>query len=192
MPTASVCPPPSSATWTTTVRTARMRLPVKNPPAAVTPSSATTRRVSQPSGAAMATTTAPTGPTSGRRIAMDARPSRPLVAAPTSSGVLMGSASTAAGGATEARTARIAQTKSTAVSYPSFFFLFFFPVLHCCRYGQFKSVLNQPVKSVLSQLCLSGNKICQMGKYSDARLLRCSAADPLPVGSKPHQTKNSF
>lgn len=133
VPVASVYPPPSSATWTMTVQMARTRLPVPNPPAAVGPSSATTRCVFQPSGAAMATTTAPTGPTSGRRIAMDIRTSRPLAAAATSSSVQMGSASTAAGGAMEAWTVWIARTKSTAVSYLSFcfiplpfLFLFFF------------------------------------------------------------------
>lgn len=127
VPTASVCPPPSSATWTMTVRTARTRLPVPNPPAAVAPSSATTRCVFQPSGAAMATTTAPTAPTSGRRIATDVRTSRPLVAAPMSSSVPTGSASTAAGGATETWTVRIARMKPTAVSYLSFLLIFYSP-----------------------------------------------------------------
>lgn len=131
-PAASVCPPPSSATETRTVSTARTRLPVPNPPAAVAPSSATIQGAFHSSGAAMATATAPTGLTSGRRIATDARTSWPLAAAATSSSVWTGSASTAAGGATEDRTVRIAQTKSTAVRYLSFsfipltFFFFFF------------------------------------------------------------------
>lgn len=116
VPMASVYLPPSFATRTMTVQTAQMRLPVPNPPAAVGPSSATTRCVFQSSGTAMATTTAPMDLTSGRRIAMDVRASLPHVAAATSSSVQMGSASTAAGGAMEEQTVRITRTKSTAVS----------------------------------------------------------------------------
>lgn len=103
-----------------------MRLPVPDPPAAVGPSSATTRCAFRRSGAAIATRTAPTGPTSGWKIATGTRTCRPLVAAATSSSVPTGSASTATGGAMEARNVRIARTSSTAVSHLFFFVCFFF------------------------------------------------------------------
>lgn len=90
------------------------------------------------------------------------------------------------------------EVNCSELSFFLFSFVFFFPCYICADcyrnpvYGQFKSVLNQPVKPVAEPIAPVRNRTCKMAKYSDARLLRCSAADPLPVGSKPHQTKNSF
>lgn len=101
----------------TTVQTAQMRLPASNPPAAPGPSSATTQCVCPAYGAAMETRTVQTGRTSGRRTVWDStQRSQPCTVAFTSSSVLMGIVSAAAGGVTEEMTARIDQTRSTAVS----------------------------------------------------------------------------
>lgn len=126
-PTANVCPPPSSATATATVRTTLTRPPAPNPPAALVPSSATTRCACRPSGAATETRTAPTAPTSGRRTAWGGCRKRPRWAAEsTTSSVKTESVSTAPGGVTEAMTARIIRTSSTAVSWLSSGFTAFF------------------------------------------------------------------
>lgn len=185
-PAASVCRPPSSATMTTTVQTARTRLPVPNPLAALAPSGATTRCAFRSSGAATATATAPMAPTSGRRTAMDTGTSRACVATATSSSVPMGSASTAAGGATETRTARITRTKPTAVSYLSFCFipfspLFFFLFLQisflCLIYPEFVLIgtetwfLRLRRSTVSVEACLSLSLVLALGGEINAEPL---------------------
>lgn len=128
VPMASVYPPPSFATRTGTVQMAQMRLPAPNPPAALVPSSATTRCACRPSGAAMETRTVPTGLTSGRRPVRDrSRWRRWCTATSTSSSVRTGLVSTAAGGVTEARTARMDRTRSTAVSWLSWSIIYSLP-----------------------------------------------------------------
>lgn len=131
---ASVYPPPSFVTRTTTVQTAPMRLPAPNPLATVVPSSATTRCVCRPCGAAMETGIVTMGLTSGRRTVWDSPTRQPplqLAAWSTSSSVQMGGASTAAGGVTETWTVRTNRTKSTAVSWLSWSFsLRFFDSIH--------------------------------------------------------------
>lgn len=117
VPAASAYPPPSSVTRKTTVRMAQMRRRAPNPLAAVTPSSATTWSVCRPSGAAMETRIVPMGLTSGRRTAWDILTRRPPTAAPPNSSVRMGSASTAAGGVTEASTVPTIRMNTTAVRW---------------------------------------------------------------------------
>lgn len=116
VPTASVYPPPSFATRTTTAQMARTRLPAPNPPAAPGLSSATTRCVCRLCGAATETKTAATGLT--RRTVTDSSNTRQQCpAASTSFNVLVGNASTEAGGVTGAWTARIIRMSTTAVSW---------------------------------------------------------------------------
>lgn len=116
VPMASVYPPPSFATRTTTVQTARTRLPAPNPPAAPVLSSATTRCVCRLCGAATETKTVATGLT--RRTVRDSSSTRQRCpAASMSFSVLAGYASTEAGGVMEAWTARIILMSTTAVSW---------------------------------------------------------------------------
>lgn len=93
---------------------AQMRFPVQSPPVALGHSSATTLCVYRVCGAAMEMQTAPTGLTSGRKIARGSNQRRnPAVS--TSFSVLMERAFTTTGGAMEARTAMISRTKPIAV-----------------------------------------------------------------------------
>lgn len=113
--TASVYQNLLSATRTMTVPMAQTRLPAPNLLAAATPSSATTRCAYWPSGAAMEKQIVLMGPMNGRRSAGHSAKT-PAVAAPMSFSVPTGSASAAAGSATETWTVRTGRMKSTAVS----------------------------------------------------------------------------
>ncbi len=117
VPVDTVYPKPFFVTRTMTVQTAQMRPPALNPPAALITSSATTRCVCRTGGDAMEMLTALTGLMSGQRTVWDgSRSSQRYPAASISSSVQTGSVSAAAGSVTEAWTATMDRTRSTAVS----------------------------------------------------------------------------
>lgn len=116
VPVDTVYPKALFVTRKMTVRIAQMRFLAQKPPAAPCPSSATTQCVCRSCGAATETGTVPTGLMSGRRTVLDgSRTRQRCPAAQMSSSVQMGSVSKAGGGVTEAMTARMDQTKSTAL-----------------------------------------------------------------------------
>lgn len=135
---ASVYPPPSFVTKTTTVPTGQMRPPARSLLAALVLSSATTPCVCPSCGAAMETKIASTVLMSGRRTVQRSLIRTPPPAIVMSSSVQMGNVSTAAGDVMEAWTVQIDQMKPIAVS----FFVFelnswpiFNPYLSCDQYS---------------------------------------------------------
>lgn len=139
----SVYLPASSATRTTTAPMALMKLPAPSPPAALAPSSATTRCVCRACGVVMETRTVQMGLMSGRRTVQQSS-RRPCAVPSMTSSVLTGSASTAAGSVTETWTARIDQMRSTAVSI--FFLSFsFFKFNFALLFSHYKYLLGSTV-----------------------------------------------